>query len=77
MRASEREPRLSPREVEVLRLVGAGKSTKEIAELLHLSVHTVCNHRKHLCHKLACHSAAELIVIAAKLDYSHLSLAPQ
>jgi DNA-binding CsgD family transcriptional regulator len=54
------------REAEILRLIGEGKASKEIATELHLSIHTVCNHRKHLCHKLDIHTAAELIAYAAK-----------
>lgn len=57
---------LTARESEILALVGRGYTTKEIAQLLHLSVYTVSNHRKHMCKKLKCQSAAELIVLAAR-----------
>jgi DNA-binding NarL/FixJ family response regulator len=66
---------LTSREIDVLLLVGRGNSTKEIAETLHLSVHTVCNHWKHLCQKLGCQSAAQLIVYAAKAEWHALSKA--
>jgi DNA-binding CsgD family transcriptional regulator len=56
---------LTNRELQVLRMVGSGKSSKVIAAELSISVHTVCNHRKHICEKLDINSAAELIAYAA------------
>lgn len=52
---------LSEREMEVLMLITQGKSTKEIADKLFLSTHTVYTHRKNILKKLSCKSAAELI----------------
>ncbi|MBE2246144.1 MAG: response regulator transcription factor [Candidatus Competibacteraceae bacterium] len=52
---------LSEREMEIFRLVTLGKSTKEIAEELFLSTHTVYTHRKNILKKLSCKSATELI----------------
>lgn len=57
---------LSPRETQVLRLIATGKTTKEIAAALRLSVHTVSNHRKHICRKLGIHSTAELVAYAVR-----------
>lgn len=57
---------LTPKEGEVLRLLGQGKTSKQIAEVLTLSVFTVNNHRKHICQKLQLHSTAELVAYAAK-----------
>jgi hypothetical protein len=51
----------------VLDLVGKGKTSKEIADILGVSVFTVANHRKHICHKLNIHSTAELASYAAKI----------
>jgi|KBSMisStandDraft_5_1062788.scaffolds.fasta_scaffold624835_1 DNA-binding CsgD family transcriptional regulator len=56
---------LTPREREVLELIGKGKTTKEIAEILNLSAGTVGNHRKGICRKLDTHSTAELVYRAA------------
>lgn len=56
---------LTPREQEVLELIGKGKTTKEIAEILNLSTGTVGNHRKGICRKLDTHSTAELVYRAA------------
>lgn len=58
---------LSARELEVLSLIGAGKTTKEIAGTLRLSCYTVADHRRHICHKLRIHSTAELIAVARTL----------
>lgn len=52
---------LSEREMEIFMLVTQGKSTKEIADALFLSTHTVYTHRKNILKKLSCKSAAELI----------------
>jgi DNA-binding NarL/FixJ family response regulator len=52
---------LSPREYEVLRLVGAGLSTDEIASQLGLRASSVSDHKKNLMMKLDVHSAAELM----------------
>ncbi len=58
------EPRLTARETEVLRLVGEGKTNREIAAALRISVWTVANHRKHICAKLGVHSTAGLVALA-------------
>jgi DNA-binding NarL/FixJ family response regulator len=54
-----RDP-LSPREREVLQLIAAGKTTKEIAALLGLSVKTADSHRTRLMEKLDIHDVAGL-----------------
>ncbi len=53
--------KLSKREFEILRYVAKGKTNREIAEILYLSVHTVETHRKHIHTKLGVSSSAELI----------------
>jgi two-component system, NarL family, invasion response regulator UvrY len=52
---------LSPREFEILRLIGRGKSLKEIAGILSLSLSTVSTHRSHILVRMQCRSTAELI----------------
>lgn len=52
--------RLTDREREVLQLVAEGRSNREIAQLLHVTVKTVEAHRAHVMEKLDLHSAAEL-----------------
>lgn len=53
--------KLSDRELEVFRLIGEGRATREIAEELHLSVKTVETYQAHIKEKLALRSGRELI----------------
>jgi DNA-binding CsgD family transcriptional regulator len=55
---------LTPRELEVLEKIGQGKTSRQIAETLNLSVFTVNNHRKHICKKMGLHSTAQLVAFA-------------
>jgi DNA-binding NarL/FixJ family response regulator len=57
---------LTPREREVLQLVAEGKSNKEVANLLHLSVYTVETHRANIMEKLNLKSVPELILYAVR-----------
>jgi DNA-binding NarL/FixJ family response regulator len=57
---------LTPRERELLQLVAELKSTKDIANLLGLSPHTVDTHRGNLMQKLNVHSIPELILYAMR-----------
>jgi DNA-binding NarL/FixJ family response regulator len=57
-------PTLSTRELEVLRLVADGRSTAEIAQLLHRSVKTIESHKQALKTKLGADSPAQLIRMA-------------
>ncbi len=57
---------LSPREREVLQLLAEGRSTKEVAAYLHVSVKTVETHRLHIMRKLDMHSMAELTKYAIR-----------
>jgi DNA-binding CsgD family transcriptional regulator len=52
---------LSDRELEVFHLIGQGRSTREIAEQLHLSVKTVESYRENIKEKLRLQNATELI----------------
>jgi len=52
---------LSDRELEVFRMIGEGRATREIAEDLHLSVKTVETYQAHIKEKLALRSGRELI----------------
>ncbi len=63
---SELFKKLSAREIQVLRLIALGRSNKEIATLLGLSVNTVAVHRTNLMAALNVHKAAELVLIAVK-----------
>jgi DNA-binding NarL/FixJ family response regulator len=57
---------LSDRELEVLRLIGAGHGTREIAEQLHLSVKTVETYQAHLKEKLGLRNSRELVQYATR-----------
>jgi two-component system, NarL family, response regulator NreC len=57
---------LSPREREILQLVAEGKSSKEIASLLDLSVYTVETHRARIMQKLNLRGIPELILYAVR-----------
>ncbi len=62
--AAQSEDRLSPREVEVLRLIALGFTSVEIARQLHLSPRTVESHRAHITSKLGLTTRAELVSYA-------------
>ena len=55
---------LSPRELEILRLLGAGRSMAEIASLLNVSYKTTANNCTQLKQKLGAHTTLELLRIA-------------
>jgi DNA-binding NarL/FixJ family response regulator len=60
------QAKLSKREHEVLQLIAEGKSTKEIAALLFVSVKTVETHRKQIMDKLGIYTVAELTKYAIR-----------
>ena len=55
------EKMCSKREIEIIRLIAKGRSSKEIAQKLHISLDTVKTHRKRILEKTNCLNAAELI----------------
>lgn len=57
---------LTTREREVLQLIAEGKSNKEIASILNLSLYTVETHRGNLMEKLGLHTVPELILYAVR-----------
>ncbi|MGI5836787.1 MAG: response regulator [Chloroflexota bacterium] len=61
-----RHPRLTDREIEVLKLVAEGKSNREIADLLCLSPKTVNGHRTNIMDKLDLHNRTELVKYAIR-----------
>ncbi len=60
------QPILTPREREVIQLVAEGKTTKEVATALNLSVKTAETHRANLMRKLNLHSVADVTVYAVR-----------
>lgn len=57
---------LSTREREILQMIAEGKTNKEIASVLNLSVYTVDAHRGHIMDKLNLHSVNELVRFAVR-----------
>ena len=57
---------LSDREREVLRLVAEGKTNRQIADTLFLSIKTVQTHRDHIMKKLHMHDRTELVKYAIR-----------
>ena len=62
----ERGAGLTARELEILQHIVAGKSNKEIASDLNLSVNTVSVHRANIMDRLGIHKTAELVVYAIR-----------
>jgi two-component system response regulator NreC len=63
---------LTGREREVLQLIAEGYTNREIAELLHISIKTVQNHRSRIMNKLDLHDRGELIKYAIQQGIIHL-----
>jgi DNA-binding NarL/FixJ family response regulator len=62
----ERDTGLTPRELEILQHIVAGKTNKEIASELNLSANTVSVHRANIMDALGMHKTAELVVYAIR-----------
>ena len=71
-RQEEAEPSvpLSPREIEVIRMIAEGKSSKEIAETLFLSFRTIQNHRTKIMKKLNLKKNTDLVRYAIRKGYT-------
>src|SRR6202047_1941627 len=67
-------PRLSPREREVVQLLGEGKTTKDVAVMLNVTVKTAETHRSNIMLKLKLHSIAELVLYAVRNEMVHVQL---
>ena len=65
-RGSTGEEDLSPREEEIVKLVAEAHTTREIAEILHLSEKTVENHRANAMRKLGMRDRVELVRYAIR-----------
>ena len=57
---------LTPSEIEIVRQIAAGLTTKEIAEKKHVSFHTVMSHRKNIFRKLNINNSSELLMYAVR-----------
>ncbi len=65
-RRSAEKDTLTPREKQVVQLLAEGKSTKEVAAMLNLSVKTAETHRSNIMGKLGLHSVSELVLYAVR-----------
>lgn len=59
---------LSEREMEIIKLIAEGNTNSQIAELLHLSPHTVTTHRKNIMAKLGTKNTAGIVMYAVKTN---------
>ncbi len=66
-------PNLTPREREVVQLLAEGRSTKEVASHLNLSVKTAETHRSNIMRKLGLHSISELVLYAVRNNIIQVS----
>ncbi len=64
-----REPRITEREMQVLRHLAAGKTTKEIARELNIAFKTALTHRSHLLQKFDANNVARLVSKAITQGY--------
>ena len=69
----ERNASLTARELEILQFIVNGKSNKEIADDLKLSVNTVAVHRANIMETLGIHKTAELVVYAIRNGLVNIS----
>ena len=57
---------LTPREREIIQILAEGKTNKEVANILNISVYTVETHRNKILQKLGLHNTAELVLYAVR-----------
>jgi len=57
---------LTPRQRQILQLLAEGKSSREVAAVLHISVKTAETHRTNIMRRLECHSVTELVRYAIR-----------
>jgi DNA-binding NarL/FixJ family response regulator len=62
---------LTPRERQVLQLIALGKTTKELATILGISMKTADSHRSHIMSKLAVHETSSLVRYAVRRGIIH------
>jgi DNA-binding NarL/FixJ family response regulator len=72
--AAAMPPRLTLREREVVQLVGEGKTSKEIATMLCMTLKTAETHRSNIMIKLNLHSTVELVLYAVRNEIIHVQL---
>ncbi len=68
----EESGQLTASEMEIVRLISEGLTTKEIASRKYISFHTVITHRKNIFRKLGVSSVSELIMYAIKSGWINI-----
>jgi DNA-binding NarL/FixJ family response regulator len=69
-------PSLTPREREIVQLLAEGKSTKEVASHLNLSIKTAETHRSNIMRKLNLHSVSALVLYAVRNNMVQVAISP-
>jgi len=72
MAEKKRTSGLTARELQVLQLIVDGRSSKDIASLLNISLNTVSAHRTRIGRALRCHNTAELVAYAIRNGLVHI-----
>lgn len=67
------EIKITEREIEVVKLIAKGYSTKQIAEELYIAPYTVTSHRKNLMEKTGTSNASQLTVFAIKAGFIQIT----
>lgn len=67
--SKKKKGKLTKRQIEILRLVGQGKTSREIADELFIGIHTVDTHRKNMIRILGLHGKGELMRYALEKKY--------
>ncbi len=70
--SGEEPGQLTPSEIEIVRLISEGLTTKEIASRKYISFHTVITHRKNIFRKLGVSNVSELIMYAIKSGWINM-----
>ena len=70
-------PEVTSREREIVQLLAEGKSTKDVASILDLSVKTVETHRANIMRKLGIHSVSELVLYAVRNNIVQVQVGPK
>jgi DNA-binding NarL/FixJ family response regulator len=70
--SGEETEQLTPSEMEIVRLISEGLTTKEIASRKFISFHTVITHRKNIFRKLGVSSVSELLMYAIKSGWINM-----
>ncbi len=63
----------SSREIEIIRMLSEGKSSKQIADVLHISVHTVDTHRRNILKKIKVSNSSEAVMKSVECGWMNMN----